>query len=339
MLGMKPTRIILIVLQAVGLALSVQAAPKPQEANVWFITLDGVRWQDVFKDKTVFPNLHRLAQSAFLVGDVDRREQVVVSNDQFVSLPAYHSLMTGEAQLDEKKSCKSNECGRVKSETFFERLMREKQWRRNQIAAFATWEKIPFSLEQNAGTIVSNAGQTEFKENPDDQEVARINRLQLKGPSLLWNEIRWDHITHAFALNHINSHRPRLLYVSYGEADLWGHADDRANYLATLKTYDRWIGELHALKKSLGAYGKNLYIIVTTDHGRGNGTMWKDHGPTLPEAKHVWIFASGPTVASPKRGKGVQYAHVDIRPTIEKIFGLKPYACSSCGKPIRDIIR
>jgi arylsulfatase A-like enzyme len=110
------------------------------------------------------------------------------------------------------------------------------------------------------------------------------------------------------------SRKPSFLYIAWSGADEAAHAADKAGYLAALRRYDGWLDELIAL------LDKDATLIVTTDHGRGNGTDWISHGGR-PSAARIWLYAKGPrTPAGQRLSRGG--SHAQIAPTIEALLGL-----------------
>ncbi|MBL9039528.1 MAG: hypothetical protein JNG84_13495 [Archangium sp.] len=78
---------------------------------------------------------------------------------------------------------------------------------------------------------------------------------------------------------------------------------------AALRRYDTWLDELLTREK-------NAVVIITTDHGRGEGQEWTSHGPRFAAAKSIWLWSRG-------LPKGVTlHNHLTLRPTIEALFGL-----------------
>jgi hypothetical protein len=284
-------------------------------SNVIFVTLDGVRWQEVFKgldlgltadtyDTQVFKNLNGiLAKDGILIGDRISGSEMTVSNSYNISLPAYQSLMAGYAQ-----KCATNICGRIKVETVMERVRRELNLSKKEVAVFATWESIPLAVEHEKGNI--KVGKT-------------------GGP---------DRETFAAAMKYLENNSPRFMYISLGDADHYAHTSNYTKYIETLKDYDRWLLELVHLVDSLPDYQGSTAIIVTTDHGRGNGIHWTGHGIQLPESKYVWLYARSPsTLGMGRLVKNRTYHHNDLRPTIESLFGLAPRNCYGCGDVIQEI--
>ena len=311
--------------------------------NVILITLDGVRWQEFFhgtdpsvsKTQTqteLFSHFWKtIAPQGVAFGDCDAQNSMVVANPVFRSLPAYHSILSGGPQ-----DCRDNDCGRIRVETLQERLVRELHFSSQEVATIASWEKIKLSSEQKVGTTFVNAGMTPLIDEQTEPELDRLNQQQQSDPPP-WSESRLDQYTFAQGLRYLVVHRPRFLYLSFVDTDEWGHLGNYNEYVRAIKKYDEWFLKLVNTLNGMGDYGKSTTILITTDHGRGEGDHWlygwRRHGPEIPAARFVWFFGLSPaTRARYAKGEGnpilhsapAPYTHADIRPTIETIFGLKP---------------
>lgn len=344
-------------LALIALPSLTQAAQKPSanNANVIFVTLDGVRWKEVFHGtdpgQTLDPNpkifsflTGPLASQGVLVGDKARGETVRVGNHYFNSLPGYQSIMAGAPQ-----PCRSNLCGRTPVETMQERILLDLDLSPEQVATISSWEKIAFAVEHVEGATFVNAGNRPLlmgESAPLSEEDALINEQQTKDPAP-WKDARRDKYTIAHALNYLKAKRPRFLYISLNDSDEWGHRGQYDNYISTLRQQDAWLKEIVATLDTMGEYGKNTTLIVTTDHGRGEGNEWTEHGAGFADSGSVWIYGRSPYTASEIRSQtrapaaSVVYSHLDIRPTIEATFGLTPKLDGVLplpGRPIRSII-
>ena len=82
----------------------------------------------------------------------------------------------------------------------------------------------------------------------------------------------------------------RFLWIALNDSDEWGHLADYKNHVATLKIYQEWLLELFRILSESGLDGTQTSVIVTTDHGRGQGPAWKDHGQ-VTDARAVWMLA------------------------------------------------
>jgi hypothetical protein len=323
--------------------LAFTAAPPAHAGNVILLMLDGVRWQEVFYG--VDPELSRddhadvfsfllkdLMREGVMFGDRKKGADMQVANSVNVSLPAYQSIMAGETQ-----SCLSNGCGRISVETVQERLVRELGLDRRQVATIASWEKIPHAVEHVEGATFVNASFQDLDDGAYDPVFDGVNKAQAQDVPP-WSGARYDRYTFAHAMHYLQKHKPRFMFISLDDSDEWGHKDEYARYLATLRQYDVWIKELVDTLKAMGDYGRDTTLIVTTDHGRGDGGSWKNHGPFWSESKYTWLYGRSPFTHRPLIEEGAAYTHLDIRPTIEAAIGITPQSCEGCGRVIRELI-
>jgi arylsulfatase A-like enzyme len=110
------------------------------------------------------------------------------------------------------------------------------------------------------------------------------------------------------------------MWISLAESDNKAHQNDLLGYQSMLRLYDDFLVQVFESVKQLGLADKTL-IIVTTDHGRGNGDNWTSHGPNYPESKQTWAFVwHGKLEPIAKSGDITRYSTLSIRPTIERIF-------------------
>jgi len=199
-----------------------------------------------------------------------------------------------------------------------------------------------------------------------------------------WHNARFDRYTMAFATRYLVKYRPRFMFLSLNDSDDVAHTADYAGYISALQDYDTWLKQLQELLMHLGEYGKNTTIIVTTDHGRGEGEHWISHGEkeSMTESKPIWLAAVGPhttacgVLTNPhhsskhigasdsshnsyntpsgnnssnisikdqihykhKLKKKHVYTHLDIRPTIEHLLGVRHKASPFHGKILSEVI-
>jgi hypothetical protein len=109
--------------------------------------------------------------------------------------------------------------------------------------------------------------------------------------------VRLDAFTHQYALEYLKRKRPRLIYVAYGETDDFAH-DQRYNfYLQSAQRTDAFLRGLWTWVQSDREYRDRTTMIITTDHGRGVGDQWSDHGADVPGADEIWLGVLGPDTA------------------------------------------
>ncbi|MGK5089605.1 alkaline phosphatase family protein [Bdellovibrionota bacterium FG-2] len=331
----------------------------PSIANVILVTVDGVRWQEVFRGldpdlgatlsaeesaaSSVAPFFEWLKGKAltegFLWGNVDRGDDVRVANPSWKSLPAYQSIFAGATQ-----ACISNSCGRVAASTLQERLVDAAgaDFSHDEVVTIASWSKIALAVESVEGKAFVNAGIKDLFDGGDDEELAAINRDQAKEvPS--WSDARFDRYTFKHALRYLKRHEPRFLFISFDDADEWGHLKKYPEYIKSLRFYDQAMKTLVETVDSMKDYGESTTIILTTDHGRGSKTAsdneWPSHGSGFAGSDRVWIYGRNALTRSKpalsKAGPGRPVTHLDIRPTVEALFGLKP---QGPGKVVSELI-
>ena len=302
--------------------------------NVIFITLDGVRWHEVFKgtdpeltgapSEIIMPYLNGdLAQQGLLLGD-RIQSFVQVSNRCNLSLPGYQSIFTGHPT-----SCTSNFCSRVRNETFPEALQARFGFNPIEMAGFASWSRIRRAYSTRKSDLYLNAGLKPSElngsshEELDDlqsQDVPDWNRPHI------WSS-RYDRYTFAHGFEFLKENHPRFLYIGLLDSDEHAHAGDYPAYVESLRTYDSWIREIADYLDSSGDYGKNTLLIVTTDHGRGQGgDRWQDHGRKLPESNQIFMYLRGFGIkAGTELIPGLTLTHDSIRNLIESAFSGIPF--------------
>lgn len=254
---------------------SLYAAMASAQPNVILVTLDGVRWREVFQGVDPLLTGERRSQKIFrrtfsmlegrgaMFGDRSAGNGFSSSNLALVSLPGYRSIMTGKFDL----FCISNECGRIGEESVQERLVRELKLAPHQVATIGSWPEIALAVERKPGSTFVQTGilgaleRTHAEAFPQIKEFEPLDaRPRAKRP---------DRDTFAYALDYLTKYRPRFLYIALDESDAYGDRNDYAGHVAMLNQYDLWIKQLLDLIAGMGEYGRETTVLITTDHGRG----------------------------------------------------------------------
>ena len=286
--------------------------------RVIYITLDGTRWQDVFVDRTYFPKLwNKYAPYLTFYGQPDTQTTIEVASVP-ISLPSYQSQMSGAVQ-----PCQDNSCGRILVETVTENLVHQLGFNKRDVVMFASWPTMSLAVESVAGTTYANAGNAPVVDpdtNQPDEVMADLNAKQAADHD---GGDRYDKYTFAQALHYLEKYQPRFMWISFLDADAAAHHADLNKYHQTLAFYDEMLDTLFTTLQKLNLDPETL-VIVTTDHGRGNGDHWTGHGPSLPESKQTWGFVmNGELKPISQDGNIVHYNTLSVRPTIEAALGLK----------------
>src|SRR3954447_9175704 len=219
----------------------VSAQTAPPVTNVLFVTMDGMRWQEIFggvqaalltKDegglsggdierlKARFdaptPEQRReklmpflwtsLARQGQVFGDASRGSLARVTNGMRFSYPGYNELLAGfpDSRID------SNDRVWNPNVTVLEWLNRRPAFA-GKVAAFASWELLPWIVNQPRSGVPSNAAGPPISEPASDRDRA-INEFAADLPAY-WSEERFDTPTGLGALEYVRRFKPRVLYV------------------------------------------------------------------------------------------------------------------------------
>ncbi len=308
----------------------------PPEGNGIFVTIDGVRWQEFFRGvqkpsragkplgTSLFPKIQAMAKhgEAWIYGDGETGGTFRVANRAALSLPGYRGLLSGEFE----DRCRTNSCANIDRETIFDGLI-DRGFAARDLAAFTSWNGLGRALERHPGRITRDVDHDDYPKGvgADEANEAAAITARARADLPLWGA-RKDVYTHALANLYLDHHRPRFLYLSMLDSDEFGHLDQYRNYVDSLGHYDDWISDLRDKLRDMGAYGANTTIVLTTDHGRGNGLFWVSHGMWLPSAFRTWAVVI-PSTQLRTMGKyrpriAKSYSQVDLRPTIETLLGI-----------------
>ena len=297
-------------LAVIGCTLMVSHIVKASD-NVVLVTLDGVRWQEVFNgaDQKLLANSdfvkqpeqlkqqfwrddkharqaqlmpfisNTIAQHGVLIGDRENGSTMSVSNPWYFSYPGYSEILTGS--VDE--AINSNDKTPNPNKTILERLEQRADYK-NKTALFGSWDVFPFIVNTKRSDVYVNAG---FMPIEADlfADAPLLNALQQEIPSP-WHNVRLDSFTYRFAKAYMLAKKPKLLVISLGETDDFAHDGHYDHYLQSAKQSDAFIKDLWQTIQTTPGYKNNTTLIITTDHGRGsNANDWQHHSSKQAMAK------------------------------------------------------
>jgi len=304
--------------------------PPLQTQNVLLVTIDGLRWQEVFGGVDVtlmekeaggvkdLPALterferetatesrealmpcfwNSIAGQGMIFGDPEQESKAVVTNGLNFSYPGYSEILCGFADPKIDSNAKKNNTNM----TVLERI-KHKPGFENSVAAFCSWDVFPFIIDRSRSGIPVNAGweplATDLSLNlaGTDAEAAlrTLDEVSTEFPRY-FPEVRYDYVTFRGAEEYLKAKRPRLMYVSLGETDDWAHAGRYDLYLDAAFRSDDYIRRLWLQMQSMPQYRDCTTLILTTDHGRGDDRIdWKSHGEKIENSEYIWMAVMGP---------------------------------------------
>ena len=288
-------------------------AQTPKTKNIVIVTLDGLRWQEVFEGadmriasngkyvkkeaqithfcnglegerrNTLMPFLWDvIAAEGQLYGNRELDNKVNCTNHHLISYPGYSEMLVGFKH----RKVSSNRKIENPHATVLEIIGNHHHFK-NEVAAFATWDAFPFILRESKSDIYVNAGKDVARGQLSHRERV-LNELQQEGT-------RSDSITFGYALEYMKRNKPRVTFIGLDETDKYGHAGRYDEYLMAAYRADQMIANLWGWLQSQPEYKDQTTLFITTDHGRGNGkNNWRAHKLFAPGSRHIWFAVIGP---------------------------------------------
>ncbi len=326
-------------------------APNARRAteNVILVTLDGLRWQDVFTgaDNRMMNKEHGgvadllatrrrfwrgepearrsvllpflwdvVATQGQIFGDPARNARAVVTNPHRFSYPGYSELLVGRAdpRID------SNNKFPNPNVTVLEWLHGRPGFQ-GRVAAFSGWDVHPFILaEERSGIFVESA----FDPVTVARSPERLAALQQAFDHLprYWEGFAWDAPTFARAKEYFVVRQPRVFYLALGETDEWGHGRRYDLYLQMARNADAMIRELWELAQAHEQYRGRTSLVITVDHGRGRTERdWTDHSAKVDGAEEVWMAVLGPDTPPLGVRENVAATQAMVAATVAALLG------------------
>jgi len=319
---MNKTRPIIYLILILSLTVYGQQEEVSDNQNVILITLDGLRWQELFSgaDKELISNKEyvndidglnelfwkvsaeerRATLMPFVWSIIKKRGQIHgnrrleskmnLTNKHWFSYPGYNEILSG---LADDERIKSNAKIPNPNQTILEIANNSKVYKR-QVAAFGSWDVFQSIINETRSGIPVNAGFDSADGGNLSIEEKYLNKLQKETPSP-WSSVRLDVFTHNYAMEYMKRKRPKLVYIAYGETDDFAHDGDYESYLKSAQRADSFIKELWNFVEGDSFYKENTTFIITTDHGRGTEPIdtWRGHGKDINGSDQVWVMAFG----------------------------------------------
>ena len=217
------------------------------------------------------PEARREALLPFVWGVVARHGQIYgnrwkgsearVTNGLKFSYPGYQETLCGFAD----PRIRSNEMGPNPNVSVLEWLNRKDAYR-GRVAAFGAWDAFDRILNRRRCGFCVNAGFAPLAEGRMNAQIELLNRLKQEMPRQ-WDNMPPDAIAFHTALEYLKQNKPRVLYVSLGETDEWGHEGRYDEYLTAAQRADRYLRTLWETAQAMPEYRGRTTLIFspTTD--------------------------------------------------------------------------
>ena len=307
---------------------------------VILVMTDGFRWQEVFDgaDPTLLaeagadvrgafirdrPSERRAALMPFvwetmalhgqIFGDGRAGSEARLTNGFKFSYPGYNETLTGHAD----PRVDSNDHASNENRTVFEWLNTQPPMV-GRVAAFATWKVFGRILNTARSHLPLFDGSEPHERNGAQPPLYR--QIMATIVDRIRGSVR-DRLTHRAADDYRRAANPRVTFIGYGETDRWAHADRYDRYLQSAHQVDEYLAELWASVQANPATRDSTTLIVTTDHGRGAGRRWTDHGADVEGAERIWIAVMGPGIPALGVRQGVPTTQAQVAATVAAAVG------------------
>lgn len=303
-----------------------QSAFSQTAQNIIIITTDGLRWQEVFSgmdsaiannkkfnqddSDAIFkkywapdPIQRRKKLMPFLWSNIEKNGQIYGNrlygnkidnaNPYWFSYPGYNEIFTGYPDT----LINSNAYPPNPNTNILEFINRLPEYK-NKVAAFGAWDAFDRILNEERSNIPVYSAFDLFGGTKPNATEKIINTL-LKDSYKPFGEAEClDAFTHYGAFNYLQTKKPKLLYISYGETDEWAHSGHYKDYLDAAQMVDKWIQDIWSYIQSDPFYKNKTALFITTDHGRGDAIKeeWTSHNHKIKDSYQIWMAALGPGI-------------------------------------------
>jgi hypothetical protein len=306
---------------------------------------DGLRWQETFggadqalldqvKDPKLTEEFWRdtpearreallpfvwsvVAKQGQLFGNRNKGSVSQVTNGLNFSYPGYNETLCGYPDA----RVKSNDPIPNPNVTVFEWINKQQTFR-GKVAAFGAWNVISSVFNADRCGFLTNSGYDPLITGKGNPEIKLLNRLKAEQPRY-WDDEPFDALTFHTSIQYAKLNRPRLFYLSLGETDDWAHENKYGRYLESAHRFDAYVKELWNTLQAIPQYRGKTTLILTCDHGRGDGRLWTSHGVNVPNSEYTWMGFLGPdTPATGERTNSAVVTNGQIAATIATLLGL-----------------
>ena len=335
--------------------------------NLVVVTLDGLRWQEVFRGAdSVLVNIKEynsekkgitdrfiressserreilmpflwstVAKNGQIYGNRDLGSKAEVANEFKFSYPGYSELFTGFPD----PGVNSNDKIPNPNTNVLEYFNKQKGFE-GKVIAFTSWDVFPSILNDKRSGIIVNAGLTDLNVPNMSDRLKLLNELQHQAPGFVAEEVRLDVLTYQFGKQYMIDKKPKVLFLGFDETDDLAHQGNYRAYLQQAVKTDAMLSDLWNYIQSDPFYKDQTTLVITSDHGRGEVPLdsWRSHGEKIAGAEQVWLAVIGPDI--PAKGEikaGSTIYHKQVAQTMSELLGFdfKSWAGHEVGSAIK----
>ena len=338
-----------ILLSALFLLVLANVAIAGKTENVIMITIDGMRWQEIFTgaDSALLngyfggvenlkmtkerfwrdtPEMRREMMMPFfwgmigkqgqIFGDPEQRCDAMITNGKKISYPGYSEMFCVFAD----PKIETNDRIPNPNINVLEWLNQKPSFK-GRVAAFGTWDRLPFILNTARSGLPCLSGWKPIEDGELSEKEREINEV-VRDTTRLWPDNTFDVVTAHASMEYIRKHKPRVFYLMFGETDEWAHLRRYDRYLESAQKNDDLIKRMWEMAQSMPQYAGKTSLILLCDHGRGATALdWVDHSKKIPGAERIWMAVLGPDTPPMGVRSDVSVTQSQIAATVAALLG------------------
>ena len=339
---------IFLQLLILSMSITLMGQTETKTKNIILVTIDGFRWQEVFNgaDSSFIHNKRlvkkpdncdkkywndnlserRKALLPFIWGTVATQGQIYgnrakgcfvnVKNPYWFSYPGYNEILTGFVDV----RVNSNEFGPNPNVGVFEMMNKSSEFN-GRMATFASWDAFNDILNEKRSGLVVNSGFEKIKGIDNDNKIDVLNNIQTQLPDI-FDGVRLDGVTFNMGFEYLKAKNPRILYLAFDETDDFAHGGKYSDYLNSAHYTDDFLNQLWNWVQSNPDYKDKTTMLITCDHGRGEGPVeWRSHGSKTAHSDQTWFAVIGPDTPSKGEMTDGQYYNNQYAKTMAALLG------------------
>ncbi len=347
------------------LTLSSVTAFSQTAENIIIITTDGFRWQEIFtgmdstiannpkynqddsaaiykkywdadpleRRKKIMPFLWSIVEkNGQIYGNRNLGNKINNANPYWFSYPGYNEIFTGYPDT----LINSNSYPPNPNTNLLEFLNKQSKYK-NKVAVFGAWDAFDRIFNEARSKFPVYSAFDLFGGANANAIEKTINTLAKDSYKPFGDGEVLDVFTHYGAMNYLQTKKPRVLYISYGETDEWAHSGQYRDYLNAANMVDKWIQDIWNYVQSDPFYKNKTAIFITTDHGRGDikKEEWTSHNNKIQDSYQIWMAAMGPGIQAKGEVKTKQqFYQKQFAQTMAALLGLTFTAEHPVGEKI-----
>ena len=316
---------------------------KAQAPNLVIITIDGLRWQELYmgldtvivnnklynqgdsiglyslyNKQPIMPFVSKvMGKQGQLWGNRNAYTFSYNNNPYWFSYPGYSELLCGFVDT----AINTNKYTNNPHHNLLDYLQNQSAYH-NKVVAFGAWFAFDRILHKPTATYPIYSAFTTYV-NTASPNVTLLNKLNNETFKPFGNEECLDVFTHNMALDYIKTNQPKVMYIAYGETDEWAHEAHYKYYLNAARQTNLFIKELWTYMQRNNFYKNNTILLVTCDHGRGEGNEWISHNSKTEGSNQTWFALMGKGVQAKGvvANGGVVYQQ-QLAQTVAQLLGL-----------------